>query len=562
MIDLRYLNQHLLLEKFKYEDLRLAMLMLEKGDFMFSFDLKAGYHHVDIHEKHWQYLGFAWEKGGEPKYYVFVVLPFGLATACYWFTKLLRPLTKYWRGQGLRVIIYLDDGIVAINGKEAAELASKQVRSDLQRAGLVEHTDKCVWIPTQQLNWLGFDIDLARGVLEVPRGKVETLCNQIKDALQAKALPARSLASITGRLISMSIALGPVTRLMTRNLYALINMRKSWCHTLTISPEATAELLFWLEQIDNFNGQNIWHSPSAIRVVYSDASSSGYGGYLVEHGCHIAHGQWLPEERIQSSTWRELNAVHKVLDSLTDKLANQRIRWFTDNQNVVRILNTGSRNPLLQQEALAIFNISIAQQVRIEPEWIPREDNQQADFISRIIDYDDWSLHPALFKGLDQKWGPHTIDRFASYFNTQLPRFNSRFWNPGSEGVDAFTCDWRGENNWWCPPVYLVPRVLRHAQITGACGTLLVPKWPSAPFWPMLFNNEGRGRLPGLLDTESIDKSQVVICPGRSGNNLFKGNPNTDLLAIRLNFNKARGGEKSMEGGNPESDNTGIQPMC
>ena len=74
----------------------------------------------------------------------------------------------------------------------------------------------------QQLNWLGFDIDLARGVLEVPRGKVETLCNQIKDALQAKALPARSLASITGRLISMSIALGPVTRLMTRNLYALI----------------------------------------------------------------------------------------------------------------------------------------------------------------------------------------------------------------------------------------------------------------------------------------------------------------------------------------------------
>jgi len=32
-----------------------------------------------------------------------------------------------------------------------------------------------------------------------------------------------------------------------------------------------------------------------------------------------------------------------------------------------------------------------------------------------------------------------TIDRFASYYNTQLPRFNSRFWNPSSEGVDAFT---------------------------------------------------------------------------------------------------------------------------
>ena len=77
------------------------------------------------------------------------------------------------------------------------------------------------------------------------------------------------------------------------------------------------------------------------------------GGYLVEHGFHIAHGQWLPHERIQSSTWRELKAVHNILNSLTDKLANQRIRWFTDNQNVVRIMNKGSRNLLLQQEASA-----------------------------------------------------------------------------------------------------------------------------------------------------------------------------------------------------------------
>ena len=168
------------------------------------------------------------------------------------------------------------------------------------------------------------------------------------------------------------------------------------------------------------------------------------------------------------------------------------------------------------------------------------EANQQADFISRIIDYDDWSLHPVLFKTLDQEWGPHTIDRFASYFNTQLPRFNSRFWNPGTEGVDAFTCDWRGGNNWWCPPVYLVPRVLRHAQETGACGTLLVPKWPSAPFWPMLFNREGKGNLPGLLATKEIDKSQVIICPGRAGSNLFKGKPNTNVIAIRLEFNKKK----------------------
>ena len=90
-----------------------------------------------------------------------------------------------------------------------------------------------------------------------------------------------------------------------------------------------------------------------------------------------------------SSTWRELRIVLKVFESLASKLCDQRIHWLTDNQNVVRILLVGSKKTLLQQEAIAIFNNSIRNQVRIEPESIPREANQQADFISRIVDSDD-----------------------------------------------------------------------------------------------------------------------------------------------------------------------------
>ena len=33
-------------ERFKYEDVRVAMTLFEKGDYLFSFDLKAGYHHA------------------------------------------------------------------------------------------------------------------------------------------------------------------------------------------------------------------------------------------------------------------------------------------------------------------------------------------------------------------------------------------------------------------------------------------------------------------------------------------------------------------------------------
>ena len=85
------------------------------------------------------------------------------------------------------------------------------------------------------------------------------------------------------------------------------------------------------------------------------------------------------------------------------------MRWFTDNQNVVRILQVGSKKPHLHAVALKVFNIAIQYQIRLEPEWVPRELNEQADFLSRIVDYDDWYLNPTVFMWLDATWGPHTV---------------------------------------------------------------------------------------------------------------------------------------------------------
>ena len=85
-----------------------------------------------------------------------------------------------------------------------------------------------------------------------------------------------------------------------------------------------------------------------------------------------------------------------------------------------------------------------------------------------------------VFERLDSVWGPHSIDRFANPHNLQIEQFNSRFWIPGSEAIDAFTCNWGGENNWWFPPVYLIPRIIRLAQNTKASSTLIVPQWSSA----------------------------------------------------------------------------------
>ena len=102
-------------------------MYLEKDDFMCTFDLKSGYHHLDIHKDFQTYLGFQWK--GE--YYMFTVLPFGLATACYVFTKLLRPIVKYFHAKGIRIVVYIDDGIIVGNGFDNTVAVSALVESTL-----------------------------------------------------------------------------------------------------------------------------------------------------------------------------------------------------------------------------------------------------------------------------------------------------------------------------------------------------------------------------------------------------------------------------------------------
>ena len=120
--------------------------MINLGDYVITFDLKSGYHHVDINEEHWRYLGFYWKK----QFYVFKVLPFGLSTACYAFTKLLRPLVRYWQSKGIRAVLYIDDGIVAFSTLELAPGDSiAQVREDISEAGLTINVHKSCFSPSQ-----------------------------------------------------------------------------------------------------------------------------------------------------------------------------------------------------------------------------------------------------------------------------------------------------------------------------------------------------------------------------------------------------------------------------
>ena len=273
---------------------------------------------------------------------------------------------------------------------------------------------------------------------------------------------------------------------MTRNIFAVINSAMNWNSMVSLTPGCVDELNFWKVNLVYINGVPLWpikRKPS--RIVYSDASISACGSFITLDG-KVLHQNWSDFERSQSSTFRELLAVLLSLQAFIDSLRAQTVVWYTDNQNVARIVSIGSKVPALQRMALDIHRLCLLASVSIDMQWIPRDLNIIADDISKFVDLDDYSINDGVFYSLDELWGPHTCDRFACHYNAKLPKFNTRFYQPGTSGVNAFAQDWSNDNNWLCPPVCLTCKVLSHLKVCNAAGTLVVPLWRSAYFWPRL----------------------------------------------------------------------------
>ena len=88
-------------------------------------------------------------------------------------------------------------------------------------------------------------MDLRSGTLQVPPKRVDTLKQLLNDTIAKKfVVSARHLSRITGSLVSMGLALGPVASLWTRALYRDICQTVHWDMPFLISQESQAEVQF------------------------------------------------------------------------------------------------------------------------------------------------------------------------------------------------------------------------------------------------------------------------------------------------------------------------------
>ena len=80
------------------------------------------------------------------------------------------------------------------------------------------------------------------------------------------------------------------------------------------------------------------------------------------------------------------------------------------------------------------------------------------------------------------------------------------------------------------------PKVLRYMESDQADGTLVVPCWVSAPWWPLLLKSRGkfRSEIHSFLE---IAPQENMFIPAVPGLTMFgSGEPNFSIIALRLCF--------------------------
>jgi hypothetical protein len=171
------------------------------------------------------------------------------------------------------------------------------------------HPEKSVFIPQQQIVFLGFVIDSVKVIVRLTEAKIQ----KIKEILiytlnNACIIRIRDVARSIGYMIS-SLPAVKYGALYYRNLEmdkvnALKQCKGNFEANMAISKNGISEMKWWLDNLDN-SYNFICHPPVDI-TLYSDASLKGWGAVM---GDISTRGRWAPSESHNHINYLELLAA-------------------------------------------------------------------------------------------------------------------------------------------------------------------------------------------------------------------------------------------------------------
>jgi hypothetical protein len=182
-------------------------------------------------------------------------------------------------------------------------------------------------------------------------------------------------------------------------------------------------------------------------------------------------------------------AIEYALKSFEDEITGKHVKILSDNTCAVSYIRDmgGSKSKLCNNVAHRIWLWCKARNIWLTIAHIPGKMNVGADEKSRKFnDRTEWQLNPKYFHLLTKIQHPD-VDLFASRLNCQVKPFVSWGRDPDAVASDAFTLNW-GQWNFIYAflPFSLALKVLAKWRLDNAEGLMILPRWPTAPWFPAM----------------------------------------------------------------------------
>ena len=488
ILDLSDLNKNLKYQHFKMENIHTAIELISENSFLASVDLRDAYYTVPVHPADRKFLKFFWKN----QLWQFKVLPNGLSTAPRLFTKLLKPMFTQLREQGHVLIGYLDDTLIIGESESQTAKTVQATTSILAQLGFLVHPDKSVLCPTQEIQFLGFILNTRAMTIRLPNNKsqeVQQLCSEL---LHTPTPSIRQVARIIGKMVASfpAVQYGQLYyRALERDKIKALKMNKGhFDRKMSLSLEAKQELQWWIDNVQSASAP--LRHPKTTLELCTDASGKGWGAS--DHTTHTG-GRWneteLQKARENKINYLETLAAGMGIKSFCANAQNMHVLLRLDNSTAVAYINNmgGIKSPDCDRAAREIWQWCAARKIWVTAAHLPGKLNVEADHMSRTFnDRTEWMLNRTAFQEITSRFGMPEIDLFASRLNKQVDDYVTWLPDPHAKAVDAFTLDWGKLYFYAFPPFCLVAKCIQKIKLDNATGVLVVPKWPSQPWFPLL----------------------------------------------------------------------------
>ena len=309
--------------------------LVKQNIWMAKLDLKDAYLTVPIHAADQHFLQFIWKD----RIFQFTCLAFGLASAPWAFTKLLKPVVSFLREQGIKIVVYLDDFLILNECKVKLAQHVEMVKELLQSLGFVINLEKSMLVPDQLMEFLGLELDsraMSKSLPESKRSSIVGLCKRLSKGDWASL---RDLASLLGNFTwathAVQFAQAHFRWIQNLYIFGLKDNGGLMQAKVRLSKKAKGDLDWWIVNLMSSPGRSLL-CPSPSLVIFSDASLSGWGA--VCNGVRTG-GPWTTAEADVHINILELPAAFFALQCYADSSRDCSIVLKIENSTAVCYIN-------------------------------------------------------------------------------------------------------------------------------------------------------------------------------------------------------------------------------